>query len=70
MQADEKGDQKVILHKQNAIRANPGRILDEVKRKRAGRMKKVVSVMQSCGNYSKLTRRTSSAGSYLLFQKR
>lgn len=31
-----------MLHKQNAISVNAGKILDDVKRKRAGRMKKVV----------------------------
>ncbi|WVR08981.1 hypothetical protein IAU60_006041 [Kwoniella sp. DSM 27419] len=35
------GEQKVILHKQNAIAANAGKILDEVKRKRKHRMRKV-----------------------------
>ncbi|WRT69168.1 uncharacterized protein IL334_006152 [Kwoniella shivajii] len=35
------GEQKVILHKQNAISANAGKILDEVKRKRAQKTKKV-----------------------------
>lgn len=39
---DAQGEQKLVLHKQNAITVNPGKILDEVKRKRAGRMKKVV----------------------------
>ncbi|WWC91099.1 uncharacterized protein L201_006040 [Kwoniella dendrophila CBS 6074] len=40
------GEQKVILHKQNAIAANAGKILDEVKRKRAQRMKKVDELTQ------------------------
>ncbi|KAL7421130.1 Topoisomerase 1-associated factor 1 [Cryptotrichosporon argae] len=34
------GDQKVILHKQNAISANAAKVLDEVKRKRAGKHKR------------------------------
>ncbi|WVF65442.1 hypothetical protein IAT40_000170 [Kwoniella sp. CBS 6097] len=35
------GEQKVILHKQNAISANAGKILDEVKRKRKQKTKRV-----------------------------
>ncbi|WVQ93115.1 hypothetical protein IAU59_000179 [Kwoniella sp. CBS 9459] len=35
------GEQKVILHKQNAISANAGKILDEVKRKRKQKIKRV-----------------------------
>jgi hypothetical protein len=46
------GDQRIVLHKQNAISANAGKILDEVKRKRAGRVKRVVSLepMYLCGH--------------------
>ncbi|OCF79113.1 topoisomerase 1-associated factor 1 [Kwoniella mangroviensis CBS 8886] len=40
------GEQKVILHKQNAIAANAGTILDEVKRKRAQKAKKVDELTQ------------------------
>nr|XP_018259274.1 topoisomerase 1-associated factor 1 [Kwoniella dejecticola CBS 10117]OBR81432.1 topoisomerase 1-associated factor 1 [Kwoniella dejecticola CBS 10117] len=40
------GEQKVILHKQNAISANAGKILDEVKRKRAQKAKKVDELTQ------------------------
>jgi replication fork protection complex subunit Tof1/Swi1 len=36
------GDQKLVLHKQNAITVNAGKILDDVKRKRAGKLKKAV----------------------------
>ncbi|ORY33101.1 timeless protein-domain-containing protein [Naematelia encephala] len=35
------GDQKIILHKQNAVAANAGQILDDIKRKRAGKLKRV-----------------------------
>jgi hypothetical protein len=38
-----KGDQRLILHKQDAIRVDPGKILDQGKKKRAVRAKKVVS---------------------------
>ncbi|KAK4685899.1 replication fork protection complex subunit TIMELESS/Tof1/Swi1, partial [Tremellales sp. Uapishka_1] len=37
------GNQKVILHKQNAIKIETGKILDDFKRKRMGKVKKVVS---------------------------
>jgi replication fork protection complex subunit Tof1/Swi1 len=37
------GDQRLVLHKQNAITVDAGKMLDEVKRKRAGRVLKVVS---------------------------
>ncbi|WVW79467.1 hypothetical protein I302_101436 [Kwoniella bestiolae CBS 10118] len=40
------GEQKVVLHKQNAIAANAGAILDEVKRKRAQKAKKVDELTQ------------------------
>lgn len=36
------GDQRLILHKQDAIRTDPGKILDQGKKKRAVRAKKVV----------------------------
>ena len=48
------GDQKIVLHKQNAISVNPGRILDEVKRKRAGRLKKVVCESDGFGCFGSL----------------
>jgi len=38
-----KGDQKLILHRQNAIRADPGKILDQNKKKKAVRVKMMVS---------------------------
>lgn len=38
-----KGDQKLILHKQNGIHVNPGKILDEGKKKRAKPVKHTVS---------------------------
>ncbi|OCF42971.1 topoisomerase 1-associated factor 1 [Kwoniella heveanensis CBS 569] len=40
------GEQKVILHKQNAISANAGKILDEVKRKRKPKIKRVDDLTQ------------------------
>jgi len=38
-----KGDQKLILHRQNAIHADPGKILDQNKKKKAVRVKMMVS---------------------------
>jgi replication fork protection complex subunit Tof1/Swi1 len=52
--------QKIVLHKQNAITADPGKILDAVKRKRAGRLKKVVCYPQRCRLQS--NRSTEGAG--------
>lgn len=37
------GGQKIVLHQQNAIKVNAGKALDDIKRKKAGRVKKVVS---------------------------
>ena len=37
------GDQRLVLHKQNAIAVNAGKILDAGKKKRAERKKRVVS---------------------------
>ena len=37
------GDQKLVLHKQNAITVNAAKMLDDIKRKRAGKLKKAVS---------------------------
>jgi replication fork protection complex subunit Tof1/Swi1 len=42
--ADRQGDQKLILHRQNAIHVDPGKILDEGKKKRAVRVKQMVSI--------------------------
>jgi replication fork protection complex subunit Tof1/Swi1 len=39
-----KGDQKLILHKQNAIHVDPGKILDQNKKKKAVRVKMMVSL--------------------------
>jgi len=36
------GDQRLILHKQNAIHVDPGKILDQNKKKRAVRVKQMV----------------------------
>jgi hypothetical protein len=57
--ADRQGDQKLILHRQNAIHVDPGKILDEGKKKRAVRVKQMVSIFPlSC--IATLTVRTSS----------
>lgn len=44
------GDRKLVLHKQNAITVDPGQMLDEIKRKRAGKLKKAVSSDVIMGN--------------------
>lgn len=36
------GDQRIVLHKQNAVAANVGDILDATKKKKAGKLKRVV----------------------------
>ena len=36
------GDQKLVLHKQNAITVDAGKMLDDVKKVRAGKMMKYV----------------------------
>jgi replication fork protection complex subunit Tof1/Swi1 len=37
-----------VLHKQNAITVNVGKMLDDVKRKRAGKLKKMVRSAVPC----------------------
>jgi replication fork protection complex subunit Tof1/Swi1 len=42
--ADNQGDQKLVLHRQNAINFDAGKLLDQGKKKKAGRAKKAVGV--------------------------